>query len=71
MKRRAWEHGELTFSHIFPVKKFAFTLGEQAWGAGGPNCACISKVAAGLWKTVAGRGEVFGTEYKLSKTSLQ
>lgn len=71
MKRRAWEHGELTFSHIFPVKKFAFTLGEQSWGADDPNFARISKVAAGLWKTAAGRAEDFGTEYKLSKTSPQ
>lgn len=48
MKRRAWEGGELTLFHIFPFKKFAFTLGEQALGADGPNFACISKIVAGL-----------------------
>lgn len=69
--KRAWERGELTLSHIFPIKKFAFTLGEQAWGANGPSFARISKAVAGLWKRAAGRAEDFGTEYKLYKTSPQ
>lgn len=68
MKRRAWEGGELTLYHLFLVKKFALTLGAQALG---PTFACIAKVPAGLWKRAAGRTEDFGTEDKLSKTSLQ
>lgn len=71
MKRRAWEGGELTLYHLFLVKKFALTLGAQALGTDGPTFACIAKVPAGLWKRAAGRTEDFGTEDKLSKTSLQ
>lgn len=77
MKRKAWEGGELTLSHIFLVNKFAFTLGGQALVPDGPSFACIAKVVAGLTTpgSSPGRrlldGQKTGTGEKLFKTSPQ
>lgn len=74
MKRRAWEGDELTLSHIFLVKKFAFTLGGQALGTDGSSFA---KAVAGLTTpgSSPGRGllegQKTGTGEKLFKTGPQ